>query len=286
MNIIIPFTLNEAEVKGRIIKLNDALDIILNQHQYPDVIARILGELLLVVSLIGSQFKDEVLLTIQLQMKDKKQYIIADYQSPGFIRGYAQFDKEQHEESYEGMINDTLLMVTIDRKNNQRYQGIVDIKDRSISEALEQYFYQSEQINTSLKLKIGKVTLPQKQESWCGGGIMIQRLPLKEDEDSWNEAKLFFSTLRDDELLDPDLALETLLYSVYNEMNVKVYEALEIEHRCRCSRERVEQVLESLGFEEVISMMIDKKIAVDCQFCNKSQDFVEDDIKRIFKEHI
>ena len=281
--LVLPFTLNDAEVNGRIVKLDIALDTILNQHQYPDAIATILGELLIIASLIGSQLKDDALLSLQLQIKDTTQYIVADFQSPGSIRSYAQCN----DASYEEILDQSILIVTIDRKNNQRYQGMVDVSNLSISAAMETYFYQSEQINTSIKLKLGKILLPQTKESWCGGGIMIQRLPLKSNQDvekdSWNEAKLYFSTLRDDELLDPNLPLETLLYSVYNEMEVKIYEPIAIKHQCRCSRERVEKILESLGFDEVISIMINDKISVNCQFCNQNQDFTHEDINKMFE---
>lgn len=283
-NIIIPFTLKNAEVKGRIIRLENELDIILNQHQYPDQIAKILGELLMVASLIGSQFKDDILLTIQLQIKDTNQYVVADFQSPGMIRGYANFDKIDENQSYSDIISNSLLMVTVDQKNNHRYQGVVEIKNNNIAQAIEEYFYQSEQINTSIKLSIGKILLPEKHETWCGGGIIVQKLPLKGEETSWEEAQLYFSTIRDDELLDSNLSLENLLYSVYNQMDVTIYEQLPIIHKCRCSRERVEQVIESLGYEEANSILIDDRISVSCQFCNKSQDFLQTDLDRIFNK--
>jgi molecular chaperone Hsp33 len=281
-NIVLPFTLKNADIKGRIIKLDHELDLILNQHQYPDAIARILGELLMVASLIGSQFKDEILLTIQLQIKDNEQYIVADFQSPGMIRGYAKFSKTYEDEA--DIIKNSLLMVTVDRQNNHRYQGIVEIKDNNISKAIEEYFYQSEQINTAIKLKIGKILLPNQHETWCGGGLIMQRLPLKDEEDSWDEAQLYFSTIRDDELLDTSLTLEKLLYSVYNQMDVITYEPLAIIHKCRCSRERVAQVIESLGYEEALSIIIDNKISISCQFCNKSQDFSNDEIDKLFNK--
>ena len=284
MNSLLPFSLNSADVKGRVIKLDDQLDVILTQHQYPESVAKILGELLMVASLIGSQFKDEVTLTIQLQIKENNQYIVADYQAPGMIRGYAKFDQISSNKSYEDIISDSLLVVTVDRKNNQRYQGVVEIKDKDIAKAMEEYFYQSEQINTSIKLKIGRLFQPAKGESWCGGGIIIQKLPSKFEEDSWKEANLYFSTIRDDELLDPSLSLEKLLYSVYNEMDVVVYDDLPILHKCRCSRERVEQVIESLGCEQALSLIIDDKVSVDCQFCNKSQDFSHEEIEKLFEK--
>ena len=289
-NKIIPFTLKNVSISGKVIRLNDELDLILNQHHYPDVIAKIMGELLMIAAMIGSQFKDEILLTIQLQTEEKIKYIVVDYQSPNQIRGYAQFDQtiDFTHESYENIINNALLTVTIDRKlyNNQRYQGIVEVNNLSISKAMEKYFFQSEQIKTSIKLAIGKVIMQGGKEAWCGAGIMIQQLPVREEEDNWDEAQVYFSTIRDDELLDPSLALEQLLYSVYNQMEVTIYDALLIIYKCRCSREKVEQVLQSLGLEEVVSIMIDDKISVNCQFCNQTQDFSQAEIEKIFNKDL
>ena len=279
-DLVVPFTLSDAEVKGRIVRLDQSLDLILTQHKYSHSVAKILGELLLVSSLVGSQFKDEMILTIQLQLNDKSQYIVADYQYPGFVRGYAKIDKIYENFSYRDLIKNSLIIVTIDRGGENRYQGVVEIEGDSIEKAIEDYFYQSEQIKTSLKLKIGSLSLPKK--SWCGCGILIQKLPTKTDESSWDDARIYFETIKDDELLDPDLSIDKFLYSIYNEMEVKSYEPINIEHKCRCSRNRVEKVLESLGFEEVILMLIDGKISVDCQFCNQAEIFLCDDVNRIF----
>ena len=281
-DLVVPFTLSNEEVKGRIVKLGQSLDLILTQHKYSESVTRVLGELILVSSLIGSQFKDEMILTIQLQLNDKSQYIVADYQYPGFIRGYAKINEIYKKFSYSDLIKNSLIIVTIDRGGENRYQGVVEIQGDSIEKAIEDYFYQSEQIKTSIKLKIGQTFLPEK--SWCGCGILIQKLPTKIDEDSWNDARIYFETIKDDELLDPDLSIEKFLYSVYNEMEIKVYEPINIEHKCRCSRSRVEKVLESLGFEEVILMLIDGKISVDCQFCNKAEIFLCDDVNRLFNK--
>lgn len=281
-NQVIPFILKGAEVKGRIVRLDKAINSILTQHKYSDTISQILGELIIVATLIGSKFKDEMTLTIQLQFKDKLQYIVADYQFPGYIRGYAKFDTSI-DLPYQSIIQNSLIIVTIDRKNAPRYQGIVEINKNNISEAIGEYFYQSEQIETALKTSLAKNFDSEGRYKWIASGVLIQKLPTKVDEDCWHEAKLFFSTIKDQELLDQNISLEDFLYDVYNEMEVRIFEPINIEHKCRCSQEKMEQVLESLGFDEVVSMLIDDQISIDCQFCNNSVKFNCDDINKIFK---
>lgn len=286
-NIIVPFTICDNTVKGRIIKLDTELDKVLDHHNYPDSVARILSELVLVASIIGSQFKDEITLSVQFQSNDSSvKYIIADYQSPNQIRGYAQFneDVDQNSESYQEILNKGFLSVTIDRKlyNSQRYQGIVETVNMTISQAVEKYFYQSEQIKTSLKLAVGNIIVPGSKEISCAGGIMIQKLP--GDDEPWNDAQAYFTTIRDDELLDPNLSLEDLLYSLYHEVGVTIYDYTPIVNKCRCSKEKAEKVLLSIGSKDAFELLTDNKLEINCQFCNKSKVFTEKDLKEIFSQ--
>jgi molecular chaperone Hsp33 len=290
-NIITAFTICDDQIKGKIVKLNQELDIILTQHQYPNVVAEILAELLMTASIIGSLFKNEITLTIQLETKGKLKYIVADYQSPGFIRGYAQIDNEDNDfsdESYNSIIDKGILSVTIDQKfnKNERYQGLIEVDNMSISQAIEKYFDQSEQIKTLLKLSVGKVTTQNNKEVWCAGGIMIQKLPSNDDKEIWNDARAYFMTIRDHELIDPSLTNDKLLYSLYHEVGIKTFDSYNISHKCRCSRERVEQVIVSLGAEEAISLLVDNKISIHCQFCNHEQELSETEIKKLFKQRI
>ncbi len=270
-NILIPFTLCNNNIKGRIIRLDDQLDLILKQHQYPEKISRTLGELLLVVSLLGSQFKDEVTLSIQLQTEGNIKYIIVDYQTPGNIRGYAQYDDNLP------YINDAILSVTIDHKG-KRYQGVVEVNNLNIEEAIRKYFSQSEQINTSIKLSIWNLN-----NIWYGGAILIQELPNIDDENLWQEANILLSTVKDSELINPKLSLEQLLYSVYHEASVKVFNKITIIHKCRCSKERARNIIKSIDINEAKNLIIDGKLSVNCQFCNVSQYFTLNDVEALYK---
>ena len=270
MNKILPFTLHNAKIKGRVVRLDDQLNLILSQHNYPEEISRILAQLLLVASLLGSQFKDEINLVIQLQAEQKIKTIVAEYRTPGFIRGYAEYD-------LEGCLpSEGLLGITINH-SGKNYQGIVEVKDLDISKAMEDYFNQSEQIDTSIKLTVWNI-----DNSWIAGGIIIQKLP-DDEADEWQEANIYFSTIKDKELVDPNLSLEQLLYSVYHEIGVTGYDSIDITHKCKCSRLQAEKIIHSLGYEEAKSMVIDDKIFVCCHSCNISQNFNSEELERIFK---
>ena len=285
-NIILPFTICDNNVKGRIIKLDEELDKILTQHQYPELVAKLLGELLLITAIIGSQFKDEITLTLQLQTEGYIKYMVADYQSPNQVKGYVQIDSQQDfkTELDQDFITKGFLTITIDRKiyDNHRYQGVIEVENINISQVIEKYFEQSEQIPTLVKLAVGRNLAYNQKTSWCGGGIMIQKLPNAEDQEKWIEAQAYFMTIRDHELIDPSISTEKLLYSLYHEVGVTIYDYLPIVNKCRCSRERAIQVLKAIGEEEIESLIVDGKISVKCQFCNQSQDFLIKEVKKMF----
>lgn len=288
-NEIIPFTILNNAVRGRIIKLDNELNKILNQHHYPDPINKILTELLIASAIIGSQFKEEIILSVQLQSEHAVKYVIADFQSPNQIRGYAQFDNklDYSNISYEDIISNGIIIVTIDRilHNNQRYQGIIEISNLSITKSIEKYFAQSEQIKTLFKIAVGNYITPGSETLFCAGGIMIQKLPSRndgDDDENWREAQAYFATIKDHELIDPELSSEKLLYSLYHEVEVKVYDYLPIINKCRCSRKKAEEVLVSLGKKEVSSLLVENLIEINCQFCNQSQKFSSEDVKEMF----
>jgi len=270
-NIITPFTLYDNNIKGRLIRLDDQLDLILKQHDYPDEISRSLGELLMVVALLGSQFKDDVTLSIQLQTEGRLKYIIVDYQIPGNIRGYAKYDNEGEYSS------DAIITVTIDHQG-KRYQSVVEVNNMNITEAIKKYFSQSEQINTSLKLSIWNI-----DNNWYGGGVLLQELPNIEDDNLWAEANILLSTLKDSELLNPSLSIEKLLYSLYHETGIRTFDNININHKCRCSRERAKTIVKSIDIKEAKDLVVEGKLSVNCQFCNISQDFTLNDIEKLYK---
>lgn len=284
-NFILPFILANDSIKGRIIKFDTELNKILHNHNYPEPVSRILSELVMVSALIGSQFKEEIILSVQLKSDYAVRYAIVDFQFPNQVRGYAKFDPDivYDDNTYQKILNsNAFLTITIDRRssNAQRYQGIIEVNNLNISEAVERYFNQSEQIKTLVKLKTGKLMLSGGKEITCAGGIMIQKLP--ENEESWEDASAYFATIKDDELLDPSLTTDNLLYSLFHEIGVKVYDKVYLVNECRCSPEKAINVIISLGKNEIISLLNDNKLEINCQFCNQSQVFTRDEIETLF----
>lgn len=191
--------------------------------------------------------------------------------------------------------------MTIDQgKHMQRYQGLVELDGISLEEVARRYFERSEQIPTEVRLGVGELFTRQEGEapsrSWTAGGILIQFLPEAperlvqadidpgdapegtvpheiEEDDAWVEAKVLVDTVKDVELTDPEISVEMLLFRLFHERGVRLFEPQPIADKCRCSREKIENVLANFSEEEVRQVTVDGKIVVTCEFCSAKYEF-------------
>ena len=168
----------------------------------------------------------------------------------------------------------------------ERYQGIVDLGGDSIAEVARNYFVNSEQTPTELCIECARNDVT---DNWRAGGIMVQHLARgeegrerildRETADHWNRASVLLHSVKSAELLDPQLDLDQLLYRLYNEDGVRVFEPARLLHECRCSRTRLQAVLTQFDDDELAEMLVDGKIEVHCQFCNKTYLFTPEEVK-------
>ncbi|MFD0988207.1 Hsp33 family molecular chaperone [Methyloligella solikamskensis] len=290
-DLALPFQAELSHVTGRLVKLGPTVDDILSRHDYPEPVSELLGEAVALAALLGAALKFEGKFILQASTDGPVDLLVADYQTPGQLRAYARFDKEQVDAlGTDGVDSATLLgnghfAMTIDRgPDMERYQGIVPLEGETLSEAADIYFRQSEQLPTFLKLVTAKHYQGEdKSWSWRAGGLLVQKLTTEgglaseadeaaEDED-WNRARLLAETVEDHELLDPTLAAERLLYRLFHEERVRAYSPLPLDPYCSCSRDRIENILTNFTDEEVEDMTVDNEIEVTCEFCNKQYSF-------------
>jgi len=280
------FLINETNMRGSLVRLNTSLNDILSQHDYPQAVSQALGEALILVSMFGENLKFDGIITLQIKSDGPIALLIADYMGGGNIRGYAELNQEQYEalaadHGFDQLLGEGYFAITLDQgADMERYQGIVALEGNSISALAEAYFRQSEQLDTLFNIKIGQ-QLVGNQMQWCGGGIMLQRLPDEahafDSNEKWETAQLFLDTLSSAELIDPLVTAETLLHRLFHEDGVWVYPSKPLQHQCRCSRERIQHFVENMSAEERDEMMVDDEIIVTCQFCNKQEVFTERD---------
>lgn len=284
-DLVLPFQIDSLDVRGRITRLGPTLSEVLGAHAYPAPVAQVLAEALALTSLLGSVLREDGgQMTLQAKSNGPISLMVTDYLAPGAVRGYAQFDPEAVRSiapgaSLEALFGEGYLALTVDKTlNTERYQGIVSLQGASLAEAAGEYFQNSEQLPSLVKLAVRHDGLTGE---WFAGGMLIQHLPRGEDggprhfaaeeqHPNWQHASVMVNTLRPEELTDPTVSLETVLWRLFHQDEPRVYDPIGIHRGCRCTRERIQAVLRQFSFDELMSMREpDGSIHVNCAFCSK-----------------
>lgn len=296
---ILPFAVEPLDVRGRVVRLGPAVDHILTQHKYPPPVARLVGEAAALTVLLGSALKMEGRFQLQTKSDGFIDMLVVDFDAPDRIRAFARFDEKRLAEAPKGsdLLGKGHLAFTIDRGTEaSRYQGIVALDGQGLEAAAHQYFRQSEQIPTLVRLAVAESVTGAGAE-WRAGGLMVQFLPDSperqrqadldpgdapddyqaedpEVDDAWNEARALTETIEDHELVDPTLSSERLLFRLFHERGVKVFRPQAVRDACRCSRERIDAMLRRFTPRERADMIGDDgKIGVTCEFCSTHREF-------------
>lgn len=314
-DVVLPFAVDELDVRGRVAQLGPALDAILRRHAYPEPVSRLLGEAILLTALLATALKLDGRFVLQMQSDGPVSLVVTDFQTPNRVRGYARYDRDAvaglgangATHALPGLVGTGHMALTIDPgPHARRYQGVVPLTGETLEEVAQAYFRQSEQIPTLIRLAVAESLERQPggapRRTWRGGGITVQFLPKSEerivrrdldpgdapaeaareeipDDDAWVEARLRTDTVEDHELIDPDVSPPRLLLRLFNERDVRVYEPIELVDRCRCSRERVETMLRQFDAEDRRSMVENGEIVVTCEFCNTRYRFDPDTLE-------
>ena len=298
-DIVLPFTVDSLNVRGRLAHLGEAVDTAVRQHAYPEPVSRLLGEMMALVALLGSTLKFSGKMIAQAQTNGPVRLLVADFTAPGAIRGLARFDgeavqalMEKGAATPEALLGAGQLVFTLDQgAHTQRYQGVVALEG-SLQKAAEEYFARSEQLPTRVRLAAGTLT-DDTGTHWRAGALMIQHLPPAAgekatdeerarrkalDEDDWNTAQALFDTLEDQELLDPGISPERLVYRLFHEQGVRVFDPVPVHFECGCSRENLLEVLRRFSAEERAQMVEDGKVTATCQYCSETYTFSPEEL--------
>jgi molecular chaperone Hsp33 len=288
-DLILPFQADQAEVAGRLVKLGPTVDTILSRHDYPEPVSQLLGQAAALTALLGAALKFEGKFILQASTDGPVDLLVADYQVPGGLRGYARFSPERLAAlPPDGrLLGEGHLAMTIDRgMETERYQGVVPLEGETLTEAADTYFRQSEQLPTFIRLAVARhyrAGSGSRPWTWRAGGLLVQKLTREGgrvttseaalEEEDWTRARALAETVEDHELLDPMLPPDRLLYRLFHEEQVRAYRAIPLESYCSCSRERVDELLRRFSAEDLAEMVVDGEVRVTCEFCNSRYHF-------------
>jgi molecular chaperone Hsp33 len=289
-DLVLPFQAENADVVGRLVKLGPTVDKILSRHAYPEPVSRLLGEAVTLTTLLGAALKFEGKFILQASTDGPVDLLVADYQVPGGLRGYARFSPQRLAglETNAPLLGKGHLAMTIDRgSDTERYQGVVPLEGESLTNAADTYFRQSEQLPTFIRLAVARHYEARKAGAgpwtWRAGGLLVQKLTREGGrttgraasafEEDWTRAKSLAETVEDHELLDPMFPPDRLLYRLFHEEQVRAFRAIPLQGHCSCSRARVEDLLRRFSSEELAEMVVEGEVVVTCEFCNSRYRF-------------
>ncbi len=301
-DIVLPFLVEPLSTRGRVVRLGPTIDAILKRHAYPEPIARLVGEAAALTVLLGSALKSEGSFQLQTKTDGVVGMLIVDFDAPSNLRALARFDAERLSRAGGAARSGDLLgsghlALTIDPGGDlSRHQGVIGLDGQGLEEAAHQYFLRSEQIPTLVRLAVGEIVTPAGAH-WRAGGLMAQFLPDSPerrrradldpgdappgaprdtviDDDLWTEARALAQSTEDHELIDPTLSSERLLYRLFHERGVRVFEPGTLRDVCRCSTGRIDAMLRSFTAAERADMVGDDgMIGVTCEFCSTKRVF-------------
>ena len=297
---VLPFQLDRTATRGRVARLDNLLQEVLRQHDYPPVIEALVAEATLLTALIGQTVKLRWKLSLQIRGDGPARLIATDYYGPSEdgeparIRAYASFDSERLDEDGDpfDQMGKGFFAILIDQGQGMKpYQGITPLSGGSISASAETYFAQSEQLPTRFNLSFGRSQSPGEDMRWRAGGVMIQQMPEASPEaqgggtgeggllsaadildgdaaNDWEHVNVLLDSADDIELIGPSVQPTELLLRLFHEDGPRVFDAQPVEFGCTCSEDRVRQSLSIYSAKDIGHMTTDEgTVTADCQFC-------------------
>jgi len=302
---VLPFEVDALDLRGRLTRLGPTLDDILTKHDYPAPVGKLLGEAIVLTTLLGSSLKFDGRFILQTQTDGPVSFLIVDFQAPDRLRAYARYDARRLVAGQDSaaLLGRGHLAMTIDQgPDMSRYQGLVALDGGGLEDAAHEYFLRSEQIPTRVRLAVGEEWRGGDggRHRWRGGGMLLQFLPKAPErarqadlhpgdapegimvhtiaeDDAWVEGQSLIGTVEDVELIDPDLSGERLLYRLFHERGVRVFKPLPLRAQCSCSREAVSAMLKSFAPRDRAEMVKDGKVEVTCEFCSSVYQFTPEE---------
>ncbi|CAM4413469.1 MAG: 33 kDa chaperonin [Legionella sp.] len=270
------FIFEHANIRGEIVHIEQTYQAIMAQRNYPPMVKNLLGEAIVSCLLLASSIKFEGSLNLQFQGDKRLSLLLVQCDHELNVRAFARFEESLETEDYAKAFLSGQMVMTINQDNQTNsYQSMVPLQSTSMSENLMNYFAQSEQISTRVWLAVNEN---------AAAGMLLQLMPGQDTvqrEQFWEYAVQLGQTVSEEELLTLDN--QTLLYRLYNETEVRVFDSRRTQFQCRCSLEKMRQVINILGEKEAQELLEEQgKIDIRCDFCNQEYLFDAIDVTMLF----
>ena len=272
------YLFDNLDVRGELVQIDNAYNEMIAKHNYPEPVKALLGELLVATCLLTATLKFEGEIAVQLQGDGPVKYAVINGDDQQNMRGIARLQHEVTGSTVKELIGQGYMVITITPTQGERYQGIVPLEHDTLSECIESYFEQSEQLKTRLWF-----ATDTKEGSAKACGLFLQVLPVDKQKSIEDFAHLeaLSNTIKDEELLELDA--NTILTRLYHEDNPRVFDPQPIQFKCGCNREKTMTALVNVGQQTLLDdVEKNGEIKISCHYCLKDYVFNEQDIKSIF----
>ncbi|NUW69054.1 Hsp33 family molecular chaperone HslO [Vibrio coralliilyticus] len=279
-NVLNRYLFEDLSVRGELVQLDEAYQRIISSKEYPAPLQKLLGELLVSTTLLTATLKFEGSITMQLQGDGPVSLAVINGDHDQKVRGVARWEGDIADDaSIHDMMGKGHLVITIDPKKGERYQGIVGLDGDNLSDILESYFANSEQLKTRIWLRLGEHEGQQR-----AAGMLIQVMPdgTGTPED-FEHLEQLTDTVKNEELFT--LEANDLLYRLYNQEKVRLFDPQPVEFHCGCSRERSGAAIVTIDRAEVNDILAEVgSISLHCDYCGTNYTFDEAQVSELFDQ--
>lgn len=270
------FIFENTAVRGNLVRLNTTWLSIVERHNYPPILRNLIGELLAASALLAATLKFKGSLILQIQGKGAISLLVVECTSDLGLRATAKWDENisSNITLSELMGGGTCVITLVPEDGGQSYQGIVPLEGENVAQIITNYMLRSEQLETAIWLAVG---------SDCATGMLLQKMPEQpmHDADDWNRLVQLASTVKAEEMSSLDA--KTLLYRLFSEDDIRLFEPQPVRFQCTCSSQNVASALRMLGKDDMMALLSERgKVEVNCEFCNQRYEFDQIDIEQIF----
>ena len=282
-NCVIPFMVDGSGLHGRFVRLGSVIDDIISRHDVDDVVRALLGEFIVMGAGMATSLKYDGIFTLQTSSDGPVPMMVADLTTDGKLRGYAQVKGDvptKDEAKLSSLLGKGYAAFTVDQgKDMERYQGIIELFGDTLSETLKHYYEQSQQIAGTFRIACAKT-----ENGWRAGAVLVQRLAVEEDkrdvnleEENWRRCSAFVESLTDEELVGVDATADKVLFNLFHEEGVRLYDPQPLVDECRCDTSRIRSSLSQMPEDDLKYSATDGVIEITCDFCQEKRQFDVDE---------
>lgn len=282
-DLIQPFLIEESGLRGRLIRMGPTVSDVIGRHDLPPAVQSLMAEFVVLASALSAALKFDGIFTLQAKGNGPVSLMAADVTTDGGVRAYASVGDDVPDETeingspVPRLFGAGYLAFTVDQgEHAELYQGIVELQGATLIDCVHHYFQQSDQFSAAITMAAEK----DGKGGWRAGALMLQRLPedelsfrKEEMDEAWRRATILMSSCEKSELTSATLSAHQLLFRLFHEDGVRVFDALPLQFSCRCSRDRGEGILKMLSAEEIEDYKVDGHISIKCEFCSTEEWF-------------